>query len=151
MLLLLVLANNVFAQVTGVVLSENKDKVFSFVEESRLKCKSNFTTAKIDTIRDNRRVFFKFENEERRVTYEYRKIYKGANPDLDIKGTLTYELDRIEGMFTDLFPIWQTYFNPNENMDNILTKKTSFVPVFGQSKVFFVKSDYNWVIYLRSY
>lgn len=56
------------------------------------------------------------------VTFSFRRVMKGANPDLEITGDTTYVFYSIVGRFLDVFPVWKSHIDPQADQDSIITR-----------------------------
>ena len=80
---------------------------------------------------------------------EFTKIFKNANIDLEIPGTLFYSLHYVSAKYLDLFPWWEKHFATGSNKEDLLEKEYSKRYVEDRAKrinIRFVKNQDVWEI-----
>lgn len=125
--------------------------------------KEDMTTIS-DTLISNIKEDYKYKKEHTYNEYTYSIIYENAqnqtieiffnvrykNQDIDLKieGAPEYNFSHVKAKFLDLYPFWIRYIKQNEDQEQIISKKSSFI--FKDDKHFlFRKQGELWVISMK--
>ncbi len=67
------------------------------------------------------------EGETKTIAFQVdvRSIEVGGDRNLEISGTTYYMVSRMSGRYLDIFPIWQKYFEPNAEINEVLDHATN--------------------------
>lgn len=62
------------------------------------------------------------------ILIRYQRWFAGANKDLEIAGTKTYNFLKISGSrYLDLFEVWRAFFEPEADVKNIVDMESSVI------------------------
>lgn len=116
---------------------------------------NKFLLFRADTTIDQRRtISFIFHGEHgKAVEFRFFKNEIRGNQDLQVPSKSFYSLEMASGLFLDLLPFWQKYFNPKATQE-VLLKNMIEVIIFkddsgGEDRVVFQKDAPNWLIVKR--
>lgn len=93
--------------------SASQDSIGHRIDQLLNKSTRNYTLLRIDEAHSSKaKMFYQYwgASEEKpdsvKLIVKVKTIMVGANPDLEIKGTIFYEIEQIAGPLLDIMPFW---------------------------------------------
>jgi hypothetical protein len=93
-------------------------------------------------------------NKDRHIILTFRKGISGGDADMGIKPMPIVRQVLLEGLFVDLFAVYQKLFNPNESMEQVKQKGYINFNIKQDGKTYivsFVREADHWQMNIRTY